>query len=240
MAEEAKTAPEVESKETETETPAEVTPVTEKKEESLGELFGVKEEPVEEPRMVPESTFLEMKKELKELKKELKGRSKAEVSEDVDSFSQKYNLPEDFTRELTSLINKENKKSVEEAISQKVKPLEEKERSKKIDELFNQTFDNVLEEMPEFKGLVQKNVIKALAMDPKNQNKKFSELFNEAYGHLVTGKRTLERTNPQSSKFDGDVDLNRAKTDTEYFKQIMSNPEAKKKYNESLISRNKF
>lgn len=244
MAEEAKITPAEEVKETASETPAESAPAEEKKEEqTLGSLLGTeakesKEEPKEEVKMIPEAKFLEIKKELKELKREMKGKTSIEISEDVGSFSEKYNLPKEFTEELSALISKENKKSVDEAISSRVKPFEEKEKAKKFEEIFSQTYEKALEEMPEYKSLANKETIKAIASNPANANKKFSEIFDMAYGHLVTGKRTLDRQITQ--KFDGEIDFARASRDGEYFKQIMSDPATKKKYNESLTQRNKF
>jgi hypothetical protein len=245
MAEEAQKAPEVEAKITETETPAAVTQVTEKKEETLGAILGTKEkEPIvekkEEIRMVPESTFLELKKDFKELKKEMKGKSKVEVSEGLDEFSEKYNLPPEFTSELAGLISKESQKGIDDLVGSKLKPLEDEKKAKKIDENFERVYAQAIEEMPEYKNLAKKEVIKAMATNPANSNKKFSEIFDEAYGHLVTGKKTLDSASNGARAFIGEIDYKRTATDKEYFTEVMANPITRKKYNDGLQERMKI
>lgn len=119
-----------------------------------------------------------------------------------------------------------------------MKPLKDKERLEKIDTAFNEHFDKTIAKMPEFDGVVNKNVIKQLSLDPSNKNKTFQQLIDEAYGHLVTGKKTLEGAKPSVSRGEaGDVDFDKMKKDTNYYKEVMSNPSLKKKYNADLTKR---
>jgi len=215
--------------------------VKKSEEQTLGDVLGTQTEPKTElknqTRTVPESKFLELKKEMKELKREAKGRSNVEISESIDDFSKKFNLPSEFTSELTALISQENKKSVEDVINSKVKPLEEKEKAKQIDKNFNEAYKKVLEEMPEYKNIASKEVIKAMALNPNNSKKKFSEILEISYGHLIRGKATMENTVNRADKFMGEIDMTKAKKDTEYFKQIMADPVSRKKYNENIEKR---
>ena len=116
----------------------------------------------------------------------------------------------------------------------------EKEKAEKFDKVFNQHFTKALEQLPEFDGVVNKEVIKTLSLNPANANKTFTQLIEEAYGHLVSGKRTLDVANSRNSRLEaGEVDVKRANTDIEYFREIKSNPHLLKKYNE-MISKDLF
>ena len=253
MAEEAKVAPEVVAKETETanaETVVETTPaekVETKKEATVGEILG--SEKKEEPRLVPESALIQYKKDNKELSrkiKELEQRqiegdiTKGEASSSIKDIASKFNVDEGFLSELTKSIRSEVRSEMESEVSSRMKPLEEKERAKEVNKLFKETFAKIVEENPEYKGVVNEDVIKALALDPKNQNKSFTKIIDEAYGHLIPGRKTMETTIPGGGKVEGEIDFNKVKTDVEYFKQIMANPTTKAKYNEQLQVRLKL
>ena len=245
MAEEAKkTAPEVEAKNTEEVKPNTNLTVEEKKEATVGEILGQENK---EAKLVPESALIQYKKDNKEMKKELEelrqqiseGATKKEVSSTVKDLAKKFNVDEEFLSELAGTMKKEAKSELEEEFGSKIKSFEEKDKAKKIDEVFNQTFDKILEENPEYKGIVNKDVIKALALNPINANKSFSKIIEESYGHLVKGKKTMETTTPRGGN-DGEIDFSKARSDTKYFEQIMADPILKKKYNEGLASRLKL
>ena len=137
-------------------------------------------------------------------------------------------------------MRQEAKKEVEEELSSKLRPIEEKEKAEKFDKVFNQHYTKALEQLPEFDGVVNKEVIKTLSLNPANANKTFTQLIEEAYGHLVSGKRTLDVANSRNSRLEaGEVDVKRANTDIEYFREIKSNPHLLKKYNE-MISKDLF
>lgn len=235
-------APAVEDKNTETVTEAVVESVaTEdtKKEETIGEALGT--ETKKEARLVPEAALIEYKKENKELVKEIRelkksiesGATKKEVSSDLKALAEEYGVDENFLSKLVSVTQAE----AEAKLSSKLQPLEDEKKAEKIEKIFNENFDKALEDMPEFKGIANRDVIKSLCLDPKNSNKTFAKILEESYGHLVTGKRTIESTKPRGGAGDATIDFDKAKKDTSYFTEIMSNPELKKKYNEELVKR---
>jgi hypothetical protein len=208
-----------------------------------------KKEPAEDkPRMVPEAVLIEYKKEakaatkaLEDLKKTIEdGATKKEVSKSIKDLAEKHNVDAEFLRDFADAVKKEAEAEVEEKVSARIKPITDKESADKVDKIFSEHFDKTLEAMPEYKAVVNKEVIKSLALDPKNANKTFAKIFEEAYGHLVTGKRTLETTKPRGGKDDTEIDFAKARKDAEYFKEIMSDPQLKKKYNEGIAERNNF
>ena len=237
MAEEAKIAPEVEAKET---------PAAEVKAEEakVGDVLDTKSTPVvekKEPKVVPEAVFLEEKAERKALAKELKeikaliedGASHKEVSGDIKDIAEEFGISEGAVQKLINKMGEKNQKEIEAAL----KPQLDAKKSEDNEKKFNDHFDKLIESMPEYKNLANREVIKTLAMDPKNANKTFAKILEESYGHLVTGKKTLERTQARGGNSDAPIDFKRASKDMEYFREIMANPELKKQYNESLTSR---
>lgn len=193
----------------------------------------------DEPRMVPEAVFLEVKNELKDLRQAIKdGATKSQVSATLKSIADEWNLDENFLTAITSVVKAETKAEFEQEFSSKLKPIEDKERQDKIDKAFNEHFSKAMEDMPEYDGVVNKDVVKTLSLDPHNANKTFAQLIEESYGHLVQGKRTLDPTTTRGGKNDNlEVDIEKAQKDPAYFKEIMRDPILKKKYNDGLLER---
>ncbi len=217
------------------------TPVVEAKiEETVSEVLGTKEPKTEvkpEVKMVPEAAFLELKKELKTLKKSMTdGATNKEVAADLKTLAEKHNVDQGFLEELAEVMRKESKSDFEEELASKLKPIEEKDRQVKIDSAFENAFAKAIAKAPEFDGVVNKEVIKTLSLDPRNANKTFNQLIDESYGHLITGKRTLDTSNG-SSRTETTVDMAKAKSDGDYFKKVMADPVLKKQYNEGLTDR---
>jgi hypothetical protein len=236
MADEAPIVPAEESKET----PVESQP--EEKELTAGEVFANEEvpAPVKEPKMVPEAVLIEYKKDAKDLKKQVEelkdiiksGQSRGQVSEDVRQLADEFGITEDAVESLIKKVGEITNKDVEE----KLRPLQEKERAMNADKTFNEHFEKLMESMPEYKDIANRDIIKTLSLDPRNSNKSFGKIIEEAYGHLVVGKKTLETTQARGGNSDAPIDFQRAVKDVEYYKELMSNPELKKKYNEHMLS----
>lgn len=220
------TTPEVEVKDTE---------VTE---EAVVTIADVMEEKERDDR-VPLKTLLEVKKEKKALERELsdikasisKGATKAEVSSDLKSLAEKYDVDSNFLEELTTIVYSKAKAEAEIAI----KPVLEKADKEKLDKTLTEHIEKALEDMPEYESVVNKDVIKSLAKLPENKNKTFQQIIEDTYSNTVTGKRTMETSTPRGGK-ETDIDWSKA-NNPEYFSKIMADPNLKKKYNESLTSR---
>lgn len=241
MAEQAKVVPAEESKDTETvETKTEESP---KEDVKVGDALNTREEK-KEPRMVPEAVLIEYKKENKQIAKDLRdlktliesGATKKEVSTDLKSLADKHGFDADFLGDFAEAVRKE----AEDAAEAKLKPIKEKEIASAREKIFEEHFAKTMAEMPEYASLVNKDVIKTLAYDPVNVNKTFAQIFQDSYGHLVTGRKTLDTTKPRGGIEATDIDLQRASRDPEYFKEVMADPELKKKYNDEMAIRNKF
>jgi len=244
MTDEVKIVPAEESKETvKAKAEADVKTEVKAQDAKVGDV--IKTETPKESKMVPEAALLEYKKEAKELSKELKeirksieeGAAHKEVSSEIKEIAAEFGLTESAVSKLISKVGKETKAEYEKEIEAKLKPLQDREKSESVDKTFNEHFDKLMEAMPEFKDIANRDVIKSLSLDPKNSNKTFSKILEESYGHLVSGKKTLEKTQARGGNSDSPIDFRKAKTDMNYFKEIMANPVTKKAYNDGLIDR---
>lgn len=222
----------------------------EKKEQTIGDVLddGVPEAKPEKSG-IPEAAFLEEKKgrkeaerraaqvekELEDLKKTIEsGATKSEISADVSDLAKKHGVDEEFLKDFASTIEARVRKEAKTAAEEVARPIEEAKRQEKIDKAFSEHFAKAMENMPEFSGVVNQEVIKTLSLDPKNANKTFKQLIEETYGNAIPGRRTVETTKPGGGKDPGVVDIARAKTDPSYFKEVMADPELKKQYNSKL------
>ena len=59
------------------------------------------------------------------------------------------------------------------------------DRILKINQLFSKAFYETLESMPEYKGIADYNVIKALTLDPANYKRPFAQIIKERYPDVV-------------------------------------------------------
>lgn len=219
----------------------------EKKEKTIAEAIGEETKP--DAKVVPEAAFLEEKKgrkeverENKELKRQLEealasGGTGTEIASDIEAIGKKHNVDPGFLRDLTSTLETRLKRDTSETVSKILKPIEEGNRQERINKAFDTHFSQAMENMPEFKGVVNKEAIKSLSLDPRNANKTFSQIIEETYGSALPGRRTIEDTRPGGGKEPGEIDFKRAKTDSTYFKEIMSDPAQKAKYNSEMMNR---
>lgn len=231
------------AKETEKETKGEPAAEAEATAADVMNEAGAKDEKKE--NLVPESAFLGEKKGRKAAEKEVarlqklveEGGSGAEITQSIDAIGEKYDVKKEFLQELVTTIKATLKKETDDDVTARLKPIEERDRADKVDKAFTKAFASAMEKMPEFKAIVNPDVIKAMSLDPKNAKKTFTQIIEEAYGKAVPGKRTIETTKPGGGKEPGEVDFDKAKKDTAYFAEIMADPVLKKKYNAGMTDR---
>lgn len=251
MTDEVKDAPKVEESKEETTATVEAEKAevkeeskTEAKDTKVGDALGEPKLEKKESKMVPEAVLLEYKKDNKELKKDIQelkkliedGATRSEISQELKDIAEEHNVDPEFLDKLAKSIRQQTKAELEA----EVKPIKEKELAQKREEIFTENYNKTLEAMPEYKDLAQKEVIKALAMNPANANKTFAQILEMSYGHLVKGKKTIEQTTPRGGNDNEEIDFNKAQRDHKYFVEIMADPKLKAKYNEDLHKRIKL
>lgn len=196
------------------------------------------EQPVE--KTVPEYAFVAQKKALQKAEKELrelqaqKSNNAPISASSLSDIADKYDIDKNFIEELSHVIRNEATAEVESKISSKQAELN---KQKKFSEAIQNAFNDVLETAPEYKTIANLEVIKQLALLPQNANKTVLQIVDDTYGNAIQGKRTIETTKPRGGGNSEPVDLKRADTDLEYYKEVMSDPVKKEKYNQYLLKR---
>jgi len=207
-----------------------------------------KEEEIK-PRVVPESVLLEYKNQNKELKRDLKelrtliesGATKKEISEDLRDIAAEHNVDVAFLNKLAKNIEVETEKKLAEKFEARFKPYEDKERIEKINKIFNQKYDESMERYPEYKDIANREIIRERALNKSNKDKTFYDLLKESYGHIISGKKTMEIARSRAGEDTiTDIDYRRMATDMKYYEQIMADPLLKKQYNKDIGRRNRL
>jgi tetratricopeptide (TPR) repeat protein len=201
-----------------------------KSEESIGEALG-EDTPKEESKESEDKTkpTVGLDKLMKEKKRRKEAEKRAEelqklIDEDDDDDSD--DDPDDSDVQHDS-------SNVDERLNKLEREKQQKEREEKFDKLWEKT----LEANPEFKEIADKEIIQQLAYNPKNSQKTLSQILEKAYGNLLQGRPSIETDVPASDPEPGKVDVEKAQTDSAYFKKVMADPKLKEEYNKGLTDR---
>lgn len=201
------------------------------------EIYNEESEEHASEKTVPEYAFVAQKKALIAAEKELKAlRDSMQYQEatqyeqvtGVDAIADKYNIDREFMNELKSTI--ENDLDAKYASKESAK-----EKADKFNDAFSKQYNTALERGPEFQAIANPDVIKTLATLPQNKNKTVSQLLEETYGNALTGKRTIETTQPGGGKDPEPLDIAKAEKDINYFNEVMADPKKKAQYNEQML-----
>lgn len=215
----------------------------ESKEETIASAMNEKSEN-KIPDSIPYDRFQEKVHENKELESRIaeleqkiqdSDTSKREVNADIKDIAAEYDIPAEVLDKVAdSLYSK-----AQATIDEKLAPLTQKEKQEQQDKVLSQMLNKALENNPDFKSVVNPDVIKQLALNPANANKTMSQIIQDTYGNAVTPseKKTMESVSPGKSEVIDKVDYDRAQTDSAYFSQIKADPELKKQYNEEMTKR---
>lgn len=122
-------------------------------------------------------------------------------------------------------------------LAKKLQTIEEREAAAKRDAIISENISKALESAPEYKDIVNMDVIKQMALNPANKDKTYTQLLDEAYGNAVGGKRTIETTTPRGGAKDTQVDIDRARKDAAYRREVLADPDLRKQYNQGLENR---
>lgn len=209
------------------------------KEETIADAM--KDDKSKVPDSIPYSRFQEKvnsEKELKARVEELeamvrdKDMSDTEVSDEIADIADEHNIDPKVLEKLAKSMNAKLEKTVEERLA----PLTERDKREKQDKILTSMLDRALEARPEFKDVIDVDVVKQLALLPQNANKTLTQLMEQTYGKAIkpSDKKTMETTTPGKSEAIESIDYSRAKTDTEYFKQIKADPKLHAEYNKKM------
>ena len=208
-------------------------------EKSIEEVMGIDDN--NDSKTIGLDKFLDIKKENKQLKRDMKNLAErieqggdTDVSGDLEALADEHNVDKAFLAKLVKRIEAKAEKSLEERINEKLEPITKKEQEKRLNDVFSKAYSEAMERMPEFNGIANADVIKALATNPANAKKTLTQIVEEAYGGAIQGRATIEST--KSVHKDTTVDVAKAKTDSEYFAKVMADPTLKAQYNKSALN----
>ena len=198
----------------------------------------------EKHNMIPENVFLSEKKARKQLEKELASLkqqyeagdvSNRDINSSISSIAEKHNIDKEFLGELVSVIKSDTEKELESKFNSK---FESKEKAEKFETAFNKGLNLALERGPEFKSVVNTDVVRQLASLPQNASKTISQIIEETYGNALQGKRTIETSvAPNGGKDPEPLDYDRANKDINYLTEILADPKKKAQYNDAMLKK---
>jgi hypothetical protein len=199
----------------------------------------VKEEQTEQPAVETEPTVAELHPEKPKASKPNEvpiARLDKEIQRRKDAEAELKALRQEIEGRIDEAEEEDNESEVKK-LAQKLERIEESGRINKMEATFMEHLNKTLENSPEYKDIVNVDVIRALAFNPSNANKTYKQLLEEAYGNALTGRRTIETTTPRGGAKDDKLDMKRAQTDGQYRREVLANPELRKQYNEGLTDR---
>lgn len=209
---------------------------TQEAQETVGEVLKQEEE---KPETVSLAKFMKEKRARQELEAQIadlqtkanEGATKTEIATDLKALAEEHNIDAGFLSKLAKAIEAQAEARIEE----RLKPITEKEKQAKIDSAFQAGFGKAMENMPEYQEIVNPDVIKTLSLNPNNANKTFRQLIEETYGNALGGRKTIEKAVPRGGNASGELDYNRAKRDSAYYKEVMADPVLKSQYNDRFF-----
>lgn len=210
------------------------------KEETIADVLQVKKEPDAIPKARLDKEIdrrkqaeAERDRALADLQKRAAegDMSRSEITHDLRELADEHGIDPSFLNKLAGAI----KAQAEAGIEEKLRPIAEKEKQAKIDAAFQAGFGKALENMPEYQDIVNPSIIKTLSLDPNNANKTFRQLIEETYGNAIAGKKTIEKAVPRGGNASGELDYNRAKRDSAYYREVMADPVLKAQYNDRFF-----
>lgn len=121
-----------------------------------------------------------------------------EVNNELKKLSEEYNVDETFVAKLYSTVEKSAinkiKAEIEKDYTPKIMKIEQERRLEQANSKFEELYSKTLKDMPEYDGIINKDVIKSLAFATSNGKKTLPQLIEETYGAAVQGRKSIEST----------------------------------------------
>lgn len=164
--------------------------------------------------------------EIAKLKRNMVGMSVGQVSDELKTLAADHNVDESFLAQLVGTVQKATKeeitKELQGNVDSRLSVFEQAENKRQMEAKLESMLSKALGEMPEYKEVVNQDVIKTLAVQPSNAKKTMQQLIEETYEAALGGKKTLEQGTHGRSKMEPEY--------TDNFDEIESNPEAREKW----------
>jgi hypothetical protein len=182
-------------------------------------------------------------------------QSDAELDAEVAKLSTKWKADPQFVRDMLTSSRGLSEKQLNKTLKDSTKKKEDDEDDDddepktpptkvtidpaRLATAVNDQLDAFLKDMPEYKGIVNAEVIKALVLaDPnKNMNRTINDLVEEVYGNAVGGKKSIDTTKPAAGGSEA-PDFNKPLSQ-ETYREVMADKDQRGKYVDNLIEKAK-
>jgi len=215
---------------------------TEKAEETLETLTPQEDNKVEDEKYLGQKRRAERAEdEARQLKSEIDKLRNAgmtgsmpltEVNSELKKLSEEYGVDETFVSKLYSTVEKSTiskiKAEMEKDLSPKIEKIEQERKLEKAFGKYEELFAKTMKDMPEYDGIVNKEVIKALAFNPNNAKKTLPQLIEETYSAAIQGRKSIESTHSSREPIAPNV----VNPTNEDWDKIESDPTARKAWAE--------
>lgn len=122
-------------------------------------------------------------------------------------------------------------------VTDRLAKLESDKKRAELNSKYDALYTTTMDANPEFKDIADKEVIKQLALNPANRSKTLPQILEQTYGKLLQGRPSIETDVSPTNPTPGKVDVDKARSDPTYFKEVMADPKMKAEYNESIQDR---
>lgn len=160
---------------------------------------------------------------------------------DVDYLSQKHNIDADVLRDIINATSAITSEAVRAKVNEEIAPalseltgIKREKEQKKFDDQFNKILSESIEDMPEYKDLIDKDDLKEWIRSGKYSKLTMPQLIEQKYGKFVGAKKTIDGgyTPGRESSIPDPTNM----TDEDWV-NIDKNPDLKKKWQGSLEDR---
>lgn len=188
-------------------------------------------EKAEDGKRIAESQVADLQAEINKLKATAMTGSKTvtEINNDLKKLADEHNVDPDFLGKLVSTVTtatrEEIRAELEKDYTPKIAKIEQERNMEKANVKFKELYAKTMKTMPEYDGIVNEDVIRALAFSSGNAKKTLPEIIEETYGAAVTGKKSIENANGSRETSTGEINLN--KPSAEDWDKIENDPAAK-------------
>jgi len=216
------------------------------KEEETLDTFVPKEEPKSEQiakdqrkraeKAEAQAEALQM--EIAKLKKSAMEGAKpiAELNDELKALASEFNVDETFVSKLVSTVRAATKSEIKEELEKDYTPkfakIDYDRQVEQAEKKFEDLYSKSLSQMPEYGGLVNKDVIKTLAFNPANSKKTLPQIIEEIYGSAVKGRKSIESTHASRDPEKANI----VNPKDEDWDKIENDPQTRKEWSEQTMN----
>lgn len=183
----------------------------------------------EERAQIESDKASQLEREIAQLRSNSVAMNVGQVNEELVAMAERYDADPQLLSELYTSLEKK----LDSKLAPKIQAMEEERRRENGEKKFAEIFDKTMNDMPEYTGIINKDVIKALAFSPLNAKKTLAQIVEETYGNAISGRKTLETSSGHVRKESNEVNLKNPSMDD--FDRINADPALKEQWSKTTM-----